>query len=667
MTTRLKAPRTVQEWAADYLRRGFEVLPLIPGTKKSDNEKWMSMTFAPEDFKEGDNLGIRSVKGLTIIDEDCPEAVACAETFLPPTGAVFGRASKPRSKRLYRSSFDKIIAFKDTESKQTLIEIRVNHQDMAPPSVHPDGEPLEWDGGFGEPSTVDGPVLLRAVRLVATTSLISRYYNPPGARHDWTLALSGFLRNLGLTFEECLKVLQASAAWARDSKVNDREIEVRSTYNRPDDDPLKGAKELRETMETGKTFLSSLNKIWGSSSSAFLYDAKGEKILANSQENIRRALVRLDVDASFDAFAQQPLVKYNGYQGPLNDRMATHIWLQIDERYHFRPTKEFYLDVFVDHSGKHEIHPVRSYLEKLEWDKTPRIDEWLIRSAKAANAPFTRAVSALFFLAAVRRVMKPGCKFDEILVLESGQQGLQKSTALRLLCPDERWFSDDLPLNVDTQEVIERTLGKWIIEASDLSGMSPAKIEHLKAMLSRQVDGPVRMAYGRIATEQKRQFVIVGTTNSYNYLSDITGNRRFFPVRVEQFDLGYIRENRDQLWAEAVVREKAGESIRLDPNLYGFAAMQQERRRTVDPWESVLESAFPEEYHRLAPKDIWGALGLSVKDQTPGASKRVAAIMQLHGFRSMTVMDDKMKRVRGWGRGSKLLESFTDNDEGKDV
>src|SRR5262249_54164107 len=122
------------------------------------------------------------------------------------------------------------------------------------------------------------------------------------------------------------------------------------------------------------------------------------------------------------------------------------------------------------------------------------------------------------------------------------------SSALRALCPNELWFSDDLPLNVDSKIVIERTAGKWIIEASDLSGMKVSQIEGLKAMLSRQVDSS-RLAWGRLLTEVPRQWIVIGTTNDHVYLKDTTGNRRFWPMRISGFDIRKLQEVRDQLWA----------------------------------------------------------------------------------------------------------------------
>src|SRR6185436_11555438 len=125
-------------------------------------------------------------------------------------------------------------------------------------------------------------------------------------------------------------------------------------------------------------------------------------------------------------------------------------------------------------------------------------------------------------------------KYDEMVVWES-EQGSLKSSAAQALCPEASWFSDDLPLNLKSQQLIESTLGKWIVEASDLAGKRKAEIEQLKAMLSRQVDGPARMAYAHFAVERLRHFIIIGTTNSKSYLNDSTGARRFWPAEVQQF------------------------------------------------------------------------------------------------------------------------------------
>jgi len=654
---------SVRDWAREYIARGWRVVPLAQGSKKCKDDGWLRLIFKPEDFHETDNIGIRSVDGLVIIDEDCPEAVACADTFLPHTDAIYGRKSKPRSKRLFLSTFDKTIAYKDVEGG-TLIEIRSAHQDMAPPSIHPNGEVLRWEPcstcelqptcdklcqrAAGLAASCDPDILQRGVQLTASCALISRHYAPAGARHEWSLALCGTLRSVGITETEAEKILSRAAKWANDGKLDDRLLEVKTTYAKREDDPVKGAKALKS--HSSAEFVAALRKIWGGASAYFVLDDRGEKVIANSLENIRRGLIKLDAIISYDEFADKPLFKMNGHSGLLDDHARRHLWFLFENTLLFRPSTDYFTEAILEIAKENSFHPVRDYLNALRWDGEQRLDTWLIRHARAAKTAYVKAVSRLVLVAACRRVIHPGCKFDELLVLESGQ-GQNKSSALKILCPCEDWFSDALQLNVGMKEFIEATQGKWIIEASELAGKGRTDSEALKSMLSRQIDGPVRMAYGRMSTERKRQCVIIGTTNHHNYLKDATGNRRFWPVRVEPFNLDALGKERDQLWAEAALCEKRGDSIRLDPHLYGDAQLQQERRRAEDPWEPILQTAFCGERPatRVSFDMIWNALEVPVAQRDVDKNVRVKIIMQMLGFRSITVSQNGIK-TRGFGR-----------------
>ena len=644
---------SARDAAGIYIAKGWQVVPLEPKTKIPPDEGWIRIVFKADDFGPNDNIGLRWTNGLVDVDCDAMEVVAVVDKFLPPTGAIYGRPGKPRSHWVYRSAFEKTLALKDLQAekdKATLVEIRVNNQSMAPPSIHPSGEVVAWDGILGEAAEVESETLLRCVRLLGTCGLIARFYNPPGNRHDWGLALAGVLHHIGVTESEAKLLISEAGKLVHDPDYKDRVTAVRNTYAKADGDhPVAAFKALKEGMIHGAEFLASLNRIWGTGTSAFI-TGKGDAIVANSQENVRRALEKMEIVLSYDLFNDRSLVKYKNFHGPLEDNVRNRIWLDIDSTYHFRPSPEFFDVVLQDTAYKNSFHPVRDYLKTLKWDGTPRLNTWLVEYGGANDSPYVRAVGALVLIAAVRRVVEPGTKFDELLVLES-EQGQMKSSALQALCPKHTWFSDDLPLNVDAKQIIERTAGKWIIEASELTGLGKREGDHLKSMLSRQVDGPVRMAYARLPKEVKRQFIVIGTTNSHQYLHDATGNRRFWPVRVEKFDVGRVIADRDQLWAEAAYRESQGESIRLDPKLYTFAAMQQERRRTDHPWEAELDRAFsPEEVHRLAPEDIWEILHIPIDKRTVRNNVEVGEIMQRLGFRSMTVKDANKKVVKGWGR-----------------
>lgn len=350
-----------------------------------------------------------------------------------------------------------------------------------------------------------------------------------------------------------------------------------------------------------------------------------------NQRNIRLALTKMGVRVRYDRFADRAALNgLDGFGPHLSDAALTRMRLRIEEQFKLKVGKETFCDVVEDAARRDDFHPVVDYLDALAWDGTPRLDGWMTAYMQADDTDYTRHVGTIMLIAAVRRVRQPGCKFDEMVVLES-EQGKAKSSALAVLAVNEDWFSDDLPLNAEAKLVIERTQGRWIIEAGELKGMSPKGVEHLKGFLSRRRDSS-RMAYGRLTHDAPRHFIVVGTTNDDKYLVDNTGNRRFWPVRVGDIDLDALARDRDQLWAEAASREAADESIRLDRALWQAAALEQDERRTIDPFVAPLADLFRGLQGKVRSADVWQVIGTPLGQRTPEQERRLGAAMRDLGF-----------------------------------
>jgi hypothetical protein len=652
-------------WLQTYVDRGFRLVFYDTKTKGPRNNDWNTTIYNAADYREGQNVGtvtgheVKPGKYLVDIDFDYVEGIPMAKRLLPETKFGFGRAScflshafytipAPVPSQVFKGIDGKnIVEFRCTKKDGTL-----GWQTMLPPSIHPEGEVIqlriEGDPGHSEN-------LLRWTALYSIACLLHQHLGHRGFLHETRLAMAGFLLSVNLTEEEVVSVGEA-LAMATGNNVADVAVTVRTTVARlKAGEKVAGSGVLAKIIgESGPKVVARIREWLGENE---FITRKGDVIDPNHQENISRAIAKLGIQLSYDEFAEQMCMGTDKGIKRLDDNSIVNMWLRVDREFGFRPSKEFFYDVVSDICRDNPFHPVRTYLDGLKWDGTPRIDEWLIRIAGAGDTPFCRAVSRIFLMAAVRRVRQPGVKFDEMLILES-EQGLQKSTALALLAVNADWFSDDFPLDIDAKEMIERTTGRWIIEAAELDGMRPSGMEHLKASLSRSVDGPVRKAYGRETTTKPRQHVPVGTTNKHSYLSDITGNRRFWPVRIVKFDLDLIRAERDQLWAEAAHREAAGESIRLPEELYELAGKQQERRRSEDPWESRIYTAFNldevkgEVRCRVSPDEIWTALGVPMERRDHRGQRRIIDIMQRLGFRRMTIKDKvSNKNVKGWAKG----------------
>ncbi len=232
------------------------------------------------------------------------------------------------------------------------------------------------------------------------------------------------------------------------------------------------------------------------------------------------------------------------------------------------------------------VHPVRSYLDGLCWDGTPRLERWAITHLGAADTPLNRSFGALWMIGAVARVMQPGAKVDHMLILE-GPQGGRKSSALKVLAGAE-WFTDEIA-EIGSKDAAQQMRGVWIIEIAELDAISRADVSRIKAFLTRTVDR-YRPPFERYVIDVPRQCVFAGSVNPDTYLRDETGNRRFWPVRCGRIDLDALRRDRDQLWAEAVAVYRQGGIWWLeDPALVAAAAAEQEARYQTDAWDGRIE------------------------------------------------------------------------------
>ena len=243
-------------------------------------------------------------------------------------------------------------------------------------------------------------------------------------------------------------------------------------------------------------------------------------------------------------------------------------------------------------AGTRAYHPIRDYLDSLPaWDGVQRIDTLLVDYLGADNTDYVRAVTRKTLIAAVRRIYRPGTKFDTVLIL-SGPQGTGKSTLFAKLAGD--WFSDALSLaDMKDKTGSEKLQGYWIHELGELAGMRKMEVEVVKGFISR-TDDKYRASYARVVESHPRQCIIVGSTNAENgFLRDVTGNRRFWPVAItgesERKTWGLDGETVGQIWAEALAAHRAGEPLHLTGALAEDATRAQDAAIETDERVGVVQ------------------------------------------------------------------------------
>jgi predicted P-loop ATPase len=288
------------------------------------------------------------------------------------------------------------------------------------------------------------------------------------------------------------------------------------------------------------------------------------------------------------------------------------------------------------------------WLNGLEWDGISRVDDFFCRAMGAANEEWSRVVSKNFWLGLAARMLKPGCQVDEMVVLES-EQGTRKTSALIEI--GGRWYGE---ANADlrNKDFDQSLRGRILVEFGELSTMKGAEIELVKRKITCRED-QYRPSYGRSVGKFPRTCVFAGTTNESTYFKDVTGNRRFNPIRVGNTDMAYLRQFREQLFAEAAHRVKADEPWWLYPS--DIAKEQRESRLEIDEWETTC-AVYAEEQGEgaiIEIKELWrDAFNKDEADLTEIVQKRFTRIFTKLGYKRTrarigTVLRYGFKKIEG--------------------
>jgi hypothetical protein len=315
----------------------------------------------------------------------------------------------------------------------------------------------------------------------------------------------------------------------------------------------------------------------------------------------------------------------------------------------YEPQKDDFWSALDQVAHERPYHPVAEYLRGLTWDKVERL-AMLPHDVLGVTdpGPITTAIARKWFVAAVARALKPGCKVDTSLILVGPQSALKTSFFERVAVKQDWYLSfDEEVAGRDAQQLLNAA---WIVELSELESLRGREITKFKAFSTRRTDRWVGK-WQRAATSIPRSFVIVGTTNDDAFLDDPTGNRRFWPIEVgPRIRLDLLEAWRDQLWAEAVALYDAGEQWWLDDVGETELETAQAAFEIRDTWETRIavwldtaRECIPE-----TPVTVAGALEGAVL-KPPGQwgksdAQRVAAILRRLGWRR------RRKRVEGGER-----------------
>ena len=215
-----------------------------------------------------------------------------------------------------------------------------------------------------------------------------------------------------------------------------------------------------------------------------------------------------------------------------------------------------------------KYNPIIDYLNNTEWDGEKRLERLFINLLDADDTKLNRYMTKTWFVAAVKRIFEPGCKFDNMIVLQGGQ-GIGKSSICDLISLK---YANDISLNeIGNKDLINKLNRTWIAVVDELDSFNKKEMSNIKTFISNTRD-TARLAYGQNAETYPRHCVFIGSTNDTTFLRDNTSvvERRFWVIKCNKttkdsriFDT-LTQEYVYQLWAEAVSYYRENPTMYLD-------------------------------------------------------------------------------------------------------
>lgn len=348
----------------------------------------------------------------------------------------------------------------------------------------------------------------------------------------------------------------------------------------------------------------------------------------------------------FDEFHQKVLTTISGPVRQKEEHDVTKLLILLQQCSTFEKLKKGVLaDAFNSWVKENVRNEPLEWVKSLIWDGTPRIDAFFTHYMGANESHYTQSVSKNFWLSLVARITRPGCKVDNMVVLE-GAQGAGKSTAMSII--GDKYYAE-VAIDPNKKDFIGSLQGKFIIEIGELAAFTKSETEHVKQMISASTD-VYRKPYGHEHLDLKRQSIFVGTTNNTQYLKDETGNRRFWPILTGNIDLEAIKRDREQFFAEALVRIDSGETWYEVP-IEDAKAEQAERLETDEMSYLVEEYLLGKSECYI--NEIWEAKEVFAGEPSRCnrmEQNRISRILRILGWRKKNIRKGLLVR-KAWVRG----------------
>lgn len=515
---------------------------------------------------------------------------------------------------------------------------------IAPPSMHPNGTEYQWEDAPDEiPITpLDSTVRRFLFEDTKRPETAEEFKLPDriqsGERNDTLFRLACSMQSQGLPDAAIMAALEQTNQNACDVPLDDDELEIiiNSALRYQKGELKTISKDMPEWREPHITMM--LDKDGNVTEKPAQTIHNAEEAITYDRELFGRIRFNEIAYAPY-VYGNLPWKSHKGWREWSNTD-DSNLRAYVEKNYGIKSGEKI-MDALTNVCSKHAVNPIKSMLESCHdnWDGNKHIENLLPMMLGAEKNEYTTAVMRLIMMGAVARVYKPGCKFDYMMVLVS-DQGIGKSTFLRLLCLNDAWFNDNFS-TLDGDKAVEKLRGMWIVELAELQATKRTKdVETIKAFITSRVD-TYRVPYGRRTEQRPRMCILCGTSNPTDFLTDRTGNRRFLPitcgVHSATFDMFAdevaTKAEFAQAWGEVMdeyLRKGGKVSLVLPKRLQKEAISMQERYMEEDPRLGIIQEWLDNtDKDRVCAAMIWKeALGNVYTESRPSDIRSIHDMMR---------------------------------------
>lgn len=280
--------------------------------------------------------------------------------------------------------------------------------------------------------------------------------------------------------------------------------------------------------------------------------------------------------------------------------------------------------------AQNPFHPARQWVESRPWDGVSRLQEWA-DTIKSTDEQLKLVMMTKWAISAIAALYKPGGVSAHGVLTLLGDQGIGKTRWFNKLTPVGSGFGKDgMILRPESPDSVRQVTAQWLVELGELDAtFRKSDIAALKAFITQSND-TYRLPYARKNTVNPRRTVFFASVNDERFLSDNTGNRRYWTIECESIDHDHDIDMQ-QFWAEIKSLYDAGQGWYLGQDEMALLNQSNEQFMAIDPIAERIESALDWEadhsrWVRMTATQVAQEIGISNPNR--GDSTRVSLYLK---------------------------------------